>query len=216
MALRTKVETAHPDERLRRLMTNIFYLTKCIDNLKGRFNTYTETLMREASYGQKDPNPGTKDISYATTLIFGSETELPPELPGPVTVPMVIDENLKFNKNFNSVYTQLTVTSLSTFMKHLIELDAEIEQQPQEYPSSTAGVNLHKILLFFLTFIEIYTNMISKKNESNCDWNELLANHFLANFSLTLNEDQGRIHLSRIGHGLLVHEPWFHLSKNIG
>lgn len=77
-------------------------------------------------------------------------------------------------------------------MSMLTCLDGEIERNPQDYPCTTSGVNLHKILIFFLSFTEIFNDMINKQSKTDLDWQELLANHYMADFNLKITEDNGR------------------------
>lgn len=174
-------------------MTNIRYLIKCIQSLQDRFKKYTHQHMREVAMGKRVEDATAKDMAFAINIIFGSETTLPSDLPNPEDPPLAYDSDFTFFKNLNPKFTSVTVESFISFLRMMVNLDGDIERDPQAYPSSTSGVNLHKVLLFFLTFHEIFADMIRKKESLSCDWQELLANHFLANFRLTVNEDEGII-----------------------
>jgi hypothetical protein len=174
-------------------MSNCIYIFKCLDGLEKRFRNQAEDSMRSNSMRYKNTDEKAKPINEAANLIFGQETELPPELPAAETPTSVVTPDLKYLKTIDIKFTTLTINSVFTFSTILGSLDNEIETQPQKYKSGTGGVHLHKILRFFDTFLKIYKDMIKKKNETNCNWNELLANHFLANFSLATTEDHRTI-----------------------
>lgn len=195
-------------------MSNCIYIHKCIDGLERRFRHQAEATMLATSMNYNKATEKAKPVTEAANLIFGSDTALPPELPEAETPVPVVTPDLKILQTIDTRFTSLSVNSVLTFSKIMTELDLEVETQPQKYRSGTGGVHLHKILRFFDTFLKIYRDMVNKRNDSTSSWNELLANHFLANFSLATTEDHRRLISFRADHRFLVHESGHNFSIN--